>query len=112
MGVFVDNETIKFTGVSGDEIGAFTVVDGGITPAKVSFGFAGSNIKSGAANSVSGYISGGIGFDDFVWSGDEKLTLNLVLILRTYILVLLQIIKNLQTRWQKTTKKQKLMFNN
>ena len=77
LGVFVDNETIKFTGVSGDEIGAFTVVDGGITPAKVSFGFAGSNIKSGAANSVSGYISGGIGFDDFVWSGDQKLTLNL-----------------------------------
>jgi len=42
----------------------------------------------------------------------QKLTLNLVLILKNYILVLLQIIKNLQTRWQKTTKKQKLMFNN
>lgn len=77
LGVFVDNETIKFTGVSGDEIGAFTVVDGGITPEKVSFGFAGSNIKSGAANSVSGYITGGIGLDDFVWSGNEQLVLNL-----------------------------------
>mgnify|MGYP003641122849 CR=1 FL=1 len=75
LGVFVDNETIKFTGVSGTEIGAFTVVDGGITPEKVSFGFAGSNTKSGAANSVSGYISGGLGFNDFVWSGDSKFTL-------------------------------------
>lgn len=77
LGVFVDNETIKFTGVSGNEIGAFTVVDGGITPEKVSFGFAGSNIKSGAANSVSGYITGGIGLDSFIWSGDENLVLNL-----------------------------------
>ena len=75
LGVFVDNETIKFTGVSGTEIGAFTVVDGGITPEKVSFGFAGSNTKSGAANSTSGYISGGLGFNDFVWSGDSKFTL-------------------------------------
>jgi hypothetical protein len=37
LGVFVDGETINFTGSQGDEIGAFTVMDGGITPEKVSF---------------------------------------------------------------------------
>ena len=77
LGVFVDNETIKFTGVSGNEIGAFTVVDGGITPAKVSFGFAGSATKSGAANSVSGWISGGSGINEFLWSGDSYQTITL-----------------------------------
>ena len=77
LGVVVDNDTMGFTGASGDDLAAFTVKDNGITPAKVSFGFAGSNLKSGAANSVSGYISGGLGFDDFVWSGDSKLGLDL-----------------------------------
>lgn len=77
LGVVVDNDTMGFTGASGDDLAAFTVKDNGITPSKVSFGFAGSNLKSGAANSVSGYISGGLGFDDFVWSGDSKLGLDL-----------------------------------
>ena len=77
LGVAVDDDTIGFTGVSGDDLAVFTVMDNGISPDKVSFGFAGSNIKSGAANSVSGYISGGVGLNEFVWSGDEKIGINL-----------------------------------
>ena len=77
LGVACDDETIGFTGVSGDDLAVFTVMDNGITIDKVAFGFAGSNIKSGAANSVSGYISGGLGFPDFVWSGNTKLGLDL-----------------------------------
>ena len=77
LGVACDDDTIGFTGVSGDDLAVFTVMDNGITPDKVSFGFAGSNIKSGAANSVSGYISGGVGLNEFVWSGDEKIGINL-----------------------------------
>ena len=37
LGVFVDGETINFTGSGGDEIGAFSVIDGGITEGKVNF---------------------------------------------------------------------------
>jgi len=77
LGVACDDDTIGFTGVSGDDLAVFTVMDNGITPDKVSFGFAGSNIKSGAANNVSGYISGGLGFEEFVWSGNSKLDLDL-----------------------------------
>lgn len=82
LGVAVDDDTIGFTGVSGDDLAVFTVMDNGITPDKVSFGFAGSNIKSGAANSVSGYITGGIGLnftnvvspfeERLFWSGDSR----------------------------------------
>jgi cytoskeletal protein CcmA (bactofilin family) len=76
LGVAVDDDTIGFTGVSGDDLAVFTVMDNGISPDKVSFGFAGSNIKSGAANSVSGYISGGVGLNEFIWSGDSKQVIN------------------------------------
>jgi len=76
LGVAVDDDTIGFTGVSGDDLAVFTVMNNGITPDKVSFGFAGSNIKSGAANSVSGYITGGVGLNEFIWSGDSKQVIN------------------------------------
>ena len=72
LGVVVDYDTMGFTGASGDDLAAFTVKDGGITPAKVSFGFAGSNIKSGAANYVSGYLSGNHTLNNVIFSGGKK----------------------------------------
>jgi len=39
LGVACDDDTIGFTGVSGDDLAVFTVMDNGITPDKVSFGF-------------------------------------------------------------------------
>ena len=77
LGVFVDGDTIQFTGAGDDSIAAFTVVDGGITPEKVSFGFAGSDTKSGAANSVKSPISGGTGIAPFVYSGLTNATIDL-----------------------------------
>ena len=40
LGVAVDDETIGFTGASGDHLGVFTVMDQGISTDKVNFGFA------------------------------------------------------------------------
>jgi hypothetical protein len=77
LGVAVDDETIGFTGASGDHLGVFTVMDQGISTDKVNFGFAGSDTKSGAANSVKSALSAGTGVAPFTYSGLDTATINL-----------------------------------
>ena len=76
LGVAVDDETIGFTGASGDHLGVFTVMDKGITPDKLSFPltFAASHSVSGSATRVMNALSNGSGIAPLSYDGFDTRT--------------------------------------